>query len=655
MELAAPGSLEFLDNFKDVYIKNAVNSVDPVDLQINNAYAGRLFSTPPGMYVVVFDSTTTRQWINFQPSMYGLNHPNGWNMAMWMFSTQTTDSRKQLIDFLQDVVPSSNYVLVYTTQANLNADYKPQEWENDLSTLGTDLFQVLESQGASFIRNTIATGSLPYIFAYQKDIGPITEALADSLTQVLRVNFGIPGYWDRGAVNSTPVGPAKNWTKLICEIDQTTVGQTDTFSFDLLAFDPLTLTDSILMPNLAPGEYDLSNISASAHPFLKLRFNAEDSLLRSSPQLSFWRVLYEGVPDFAINPAGHFSLVSDTVQQGKTLQLNYLIENLSEGTEDSLLIRYAVKNSANEATEIFEETRPLAQNDSLTARFSFDTRTISGVQNLTVELNPDNEQPELTRVNNVLNTFFHVASDRHNPLLDVTFDGRNILDGDLVSAKPVIRISLKDENPFLALSDTSIFRLFLVYPDSSETLQRIYFNDPILQFFPANANDLASQNNAAVELRPALSQDGEYQLLVQAQDASGNASGSFDYKISFKVITKSMISNVLNYPNPFTTSTRFVYTLTGSEPPQRFKLQIMTVSGRIVRELTQDDLGTLKVGTHQTDYAWDGTDEFGDPLAKGVYLYRVLVQDGNGKEWERYETGADAFVKNGFGKMVLLR
>ena len=116
-----------------------------------------------------------------------------------------------------------------------------------------------------------------------------------------------------------------------------------------------------------------------------------------------------------------------------------------------------------------------------------------------------------------------------------------------------------------------------------------------------------------------------------------------------------MISSILNYPNPFSTSTRFVYTLTGNEPPAFFKIQIMTVSGRIVREITQDEIGPLRTGTHTTDYAWDGTDEFGDRLANGVYLYRVTAQKSDGTAFEAIQTGADAFIQKGFGKMVLVR
>jgi flagellar hook assembly protein FlgD len=115
-----------------------------------------------------------------------------------------------------------------------------------------------------------------------------------------------------------------------------------------------------------------------------------------------------------------------------------------------------------------------------------------------------------------------------------------------------------------------------------------------------------------------------------------------------------MISNVLNYPNPFSTSTQFVYTLTGHSP-EFFKLQIMTIAGRIVKEIDQSEMGELKVGTHRTDYTWDGTDEYGDRLANGIYLYRIVAEDANGQKYDTYNTAADSYFKNDFGKMVILR
>ena len=118
----------------------------------------------------------------------------------------------------------------------------------------------------------------------------------------------------------------------------------------------------------------------------------------------------------------------------------------------------------------------------------------------------------------------------------------------------------------------------------------------------------------------------------------------------------SQLSNFLPYPNPFSTSTTFVYTLTGSQPVTDATLQILTVSGRIVRQVSSVELGALKVGTHQTDYVWDGRDDYGDQLANGVYLYRIRLPQETQAEIEAFEQEAvDGFFTNGLGKIVLLR
>jgi hypothetical protein len=244
--------------------------------------------------------------------------------------------------------------------------------------------------------------------------------------------------------------------------------------------------------------------------------------------------------------------------------------------------------------------------------------------------------------------------DQRNPLLDVTFDGQHILNNDIVSPRPFIQIALKDENKFLALSDTSLFKIFLKTPNRAERPLFFTQNNELI-FVPASG-DLPKRNKAIIEYRPTYVTDGVYTLRVEAKDASNNNAGENSYQVAFKVVNKSAISNILNYPNPFSTSTQFVYTLTGAEPPMYFKIQIMTISGKIVREITQDEIGTLKIGKHLTDYRWDGTDEFGDKLANGVYLYRIVAKKQDGSGFEAQEIGeADQSFKNGFGKLVIMR
>ena len=78
----------------------------------------------------------------------------------------------------------------------------------------------------------------------------------------------------------------------------------------------------------------------------------------------------------------------------------------------------------------------------------------------------------------------------------------------------------------------------------------------------------------------------------------------------------------------------------------------MTVSGRVVREITEDELGLIQIGRNITEYAWDGRDEYGDQLANWVYLYQVKIYT-NGREMKHRQTAADRAFKNGFGNFLI--
>ncbi len=180
--------------------------------------------------------------------------------------------------------------------------------------------------------------------------------------------------------------------------------------------------------------------------------------------------------------------------------------------------------------------------------------------------------------------------------------------------------------------------------------QPIYFSNPdIVNWTPASAKE-----SFRIEYNPKGLVNGMYTLRVQGVDASDNTSGVNAYEIHFQVINESTVTKFLPYPNPFSTQTRFVFTLTGAEIPDEIKIQIMTISGKVVREITQDELGPIRIGNNISEYAWDGRDEYGDLLANGVYLYRVMLRV-NGEEVKHRETSIDKAFHRDFGKMYILR
>ena len=224
------------------------------------------------------------------------------------------------------------------------------------------------------------------------------------------------------------------------------------------------------------------------------------------------------------------------------------------------------------------------------------------------------------------------------------------MNGDFVSPKTVIRITSKDDSKFKLQNDTfSSFVLYLKKPDAT-TFEQVTMDDARLLFKPA----VNSANKAELEFRPELTDDGSYTLKVISKDASGNTAGGNFYEIDFTVESKSTITNFFPYPNPATTNVKFVFTLTGASPPDQLLIRIMTVSGRIVKEITKDDFGPIKIGQNLSQYSWDGTDNFGDRLANGVYLYQVLTRI-NGNSIEKRQTQADNYFLQNVGKIYLMK
>ena len=80
----------------------------------------------------------------------------------------------------------------------------------------------------------------------------------------------------------------------------------------------------------------------------------------------------------------------------------------------------------------------------------------------------------------------------------------------------------------------------------------------------------------------------------------------------------------------------------------------MAVLQELVKVVDLLEMGDVTVGRNITRYAWDGTDEYGDKLGNGVYLYRV-VTEMPGEALKVRTEGTDQYFNNGWGKMYLMR
>ena len=88
--------------------------------------------------------------------------------------------------------------------------------------------------------------------------------------------------------------------------------------------------------------------------------------------------------------------------------------------------------------------------------------------------------------------------------------------------------------------------------------------------------------------------------------------------------------------------------------PDELNLTILTVTGKVIKQIDLLENESIRIGRNKTQYYWDGRDEYGDLLANGVYLYKVDAKI-NGIPIEQRKTSADKSFKKNFGKMYLLR
>ncbi|HMH24629.1 MAG TPA: C25 family cysteine peptidase [Puia sp.] len=619
----------------------------------------------------VFDPVTFRPWLNTtNPStlqgLYGSvrNDCSPGREYSFEFPYTDTSYRRKLANFM-DMIPAGAIVVARSFMVD------PVKYPSYLAAYATDFHAdtVYWGAGNSVYNRFLNQGfagidsfSRPrnFSFIYKKDgadaFAPrwiFTLGTTDNTS--LSVDVRAPD--TTGYILSPAFGPAKQWNQLHWRGQSLEGPSADTASVQVFGID--TLNNATLLYSLSNHvqDYDISAINAKQYPYVQLKMLTSDTVTGTPYQLKYWRLNYMPVPEGALAP-NIFLKVKDTLQLGETLEFAIAFKNISPYAFDSMRIKMYILDRNNVSHPILlPKKRPLISGDTLTLSYTIDTKTYAGANTIYVSFNPDNDQPEQYTFNNFLYKGFFVKSENRNPLLDVTFDNVHILNDDIVSAKPHIQIKLKSLAQYLLLTDTSLIRVQLKYPDGS--LHPYSFNTDTLRFTPASST---SDNTATVDFTPVFSKqinaDGDdYQLIVTGKDESGNTTGTIPYRISFKVITKAMISNMLNYPNPFTTSTAFVFTITGFDVPQNIKIQILTITGKIVREITKDELGPLHVGRNITEFKWNGTDAYGQRLANGVYLYHV-VTNLNGKTLDKYKASSDntdQFFNNGYGKMYLMR
>ena len=218
----------------------------------------------------------------------------------------------------------------------------------------------------------------------------------------------------------------------------------------------------------------------------------------------------------------------------------------------------------------------------------------------------------------------NAPEDNQGPQIQLFMNDESFVDGEITDDSPFLLAKLQDENGINTAG--GIGHDIVAFLDGDES-------NPIVlnEFYEAEVDDFTS-GEVAYKLRDL--EDGLHTLSFKAWDVYNNSSTA---DIQFRVASSDGldITRVLNYPNPFVNYTEFWFHHNQPFEPLSVQVQVFTVTGKVVwthnETITTDSFLAREI-------TWDGRDDFGDQIGKGVYVYKLTVESPSiNKKVEKFE------------------
>lgn len=223
-------------------------------------------------------------------------------------------------------------------------------------------------------------------------------------------------------------------------------------------------------------------------------------------------------------------------------------------------------------------------------------------------------------------------ADDQPPVIELFMNDEHFVSGGITDADPDIFIILRDDNG-INVSGTGV----------GHDIEAILDNDDKNSFILNDFYKAAVDDYKRGEVLYPLSDlaPGKHTLKVTAWDLANNPAEAY---LEFIVLDDegAVLTHVLNYPNPFTTFTLFQFEHNRPGVEMDLQVQIYTINGRLVKTIERE--GFISDGYRVADLEWDGLDDGGGQLAKGVYVYRIRAAFSMNGQKEIVESKAEKLV-----------
>lgn len=218
----------------------------------------------------------------------------------------------------------------------------------------------------------------------------------------------------------------------------------------------------------------------------------------------------------------------------------------------------------------------------------------------------------------------NAVADNTAPAVKLYMNDETFISGGITNDSPILLAFLEDEHGINTAS--GIGHDIIAILDGDETNPYL-LND----YYEAAVDDYT---RGTLRFPFTNLEKGLHTVTFKAWDVYNNLVTA---EIQFVVVGDEAmrLEKVLNYPNPFVSYTEFWFTHNRPFEPLDVQVQIFTVTGKVVKTINQS---VTTDGFLCRDIKWDGKDDFGDRIGKGVYIYKLTVRSSTtNKTAEKYE------------------
>ena len=217
-----------------------------------------------------------------------------------------------------------------------------------------------------------------------------------------------------------------------------------------------------------------------------------------------------------------------------------------------------------------------------------------------------------------------IASDEKGPEINLYMNNEDFISGGVTNENPVLYAVLYDSSGINTVGSGIGHDITAIIDDNTKDI--LVLND----YYKA---EIDSYQEGRIEYLFSELEEGNHNIRLKVWDVYNNSNEEY---MEFVVASsaKLAIKNVMNYPNPFTENTSFFFDHNRPSENLEVLIQIFTISGRLIKTI---DTIINSDSFRSEAIPWDGLDDFGDKIGRGVYVYRIMVKAEDRQKAEKIE------------------